>query len=694
MIGSGSSVMSINYFSEKGILMMEKICTKMIGLWIIFLIAGFSGVAFAEEKSGPQVFELGEVVVTEKGEAVSQATTVTEVTEEDMKAWGAENVGEALDLIPGVDVQTGGKGQSHVSIRGFRQDDIKVLIDGVPAHEAYFRTLDLSAIPVDAISKITVTKGASSVLYGANTMGGVINIITKKGGEEPFTEFTSSFGDYGTQHYAFNHGAAKGKFNYWLTYGFQESDGFRLSSDFNEKSPRHGIGSDYNEDGGKRDLSNYRKHALNAKLGYEPDVDTKIYLSFDYHNNERGCPTEFGRYWSFSKWDQWHLNLVGEKKVNDLVTVKARAFYVDHEDSLEDVSWDANHTTEKKWFEKSRYDDYSVGGELQTYLDFGKWSFLKLGFNYIRDNHKQEDYFDEDCLGVINGWDTPGWQPEEKYEADTYTFALEDEIKATDRLSFVLGLSYDYYDPKKAHDQPVPDSTDTVNPQGGVVFKLTDDTTLHASIGKKTRFPHLIELYSEHAGGNPNLKEQKALAYETGAEHYFTSSLKGWISYFYNDIDDLIARVKIGKDRVHVNIGEARIQGIESGLDYQVSDNLWLGANYTYLATKNKDADRELEGCPRHKFNFDVRYLFPFGLTANLQASYTHRQFEYDDRANETRKYPDFFLLNAKLVQKLGSRFGVDSEAFVSLRNMTDKNYDEGQPMPGRNFLVGLTFRR
>lgn len=49
--------------------------------------------------------------------------------------------------------------------------------------------------------------------------------------------------------------------------------------------------------------------------------------------------------------------------------------------------------------------------------------------------------------------------------------------------------------------------------------------------------------------------------------------------------------------------------------------------------------------------------------------------------------------MNATLVQKPGSRFGVDSEAFISVNNITDKNYCEGQPVPERNFLAGLTFR-
>lgn len=658
-----------------------------------------------EEKMEASVFELGEVVVTGKREVVNLATTVTEVTEEDIKARGAQTVGQALDQLPGVDVKTGGKGQSVVRIRGFDQDDVKVLIDGVPAHETYFGSLDLSLIPVDSIAKITVIKGASSVLYGANTMGGVINIITKKGGKKPVTELTTSFGDYNTRNYIFNHGAEVGDFNYWFTYGYRESDGFRLSDDFDENSRHVGKDSTYHEDGGRRDLSDYEKQTVNAKVGYEPDKDTKVYLSFDYHNNERGCPTEFDRYWTFSKWDQWHLNLVGEKKLNEFLTIKARGFYVDHDDTLIDVSRD-NHQTKIKWFEESAYDDYSAGGELHAHLDFGRFSLLKTGFNYIRDNHKQQEFFDQDTCGVGKKCGTletntfaAGWQQQEEYESDTYTFAIEDEIRPTDRLSLVFGLSYDYYKPKQAYNQPVPDSIDAVNPQGGVVFDLTEDTTIHASIGKKTRFPQLQELYSEYTGGNPDLDPQKTICYEVGAKHHFTSSIKGSISCFYNDIEDMIERERRANKSVYVNIGEACTQGVETTLDMNITDRFQVGVNYTYLSTEDKENDeRELEGRPRHRGNLDLRYQFPFGLSANLQASYTQRQFEYiyDKKTDieTTRKCPDFFLLNARISQKFGRLWGVGPELFLDVRNITDKNYDEGYgPMPGRNFLAGLTLR-
>ena len=119
---------------------------------------------------------------------------------------------DALEQLPGVDVQKGGKSQNYVSIRGFDQSDIKVLIDGVPVYEQYFRTLDLDQIPADSIAKITVTKGASSVLYGSNTLGGVINIITKKAGAKPSATVSGAWGDYGTERYSANVSGPVGKF--------------------------------------------------------------------------------------------------------------------------------------------------------------------------------------------------------------------------------------------------------------------------------------------------------------------------------------------------------------------------------------------------------------------------------------------------------------------------------------------------
>jgi len=627
-----------------------------------------------------EIFSLGEVIVTAEQQVVNLATTVTEVTAEDIKQRGAQTVAEALEQLPGVDVQKGGKGQNYVSIRGFEQGDLKILIDGVPVYEQYYRSIDLDQLPVDSIAKITVTKGASSVLYGANTMGGVINIITKQAGDKPSATVTAAWGDYGTEHYGVSFGAPAGPFNYWLGYTYRHSNGWRLSSDYDEDHWAAEYSAYTQDDGGARDDSGYLQHTLNAKLGFEPTADTKLYLTFDYHDNEKGIPSKG---WYFDEWKQMQLSLVGEQRFNDFLRVKARAYYVDHQDTLLETDWDS-----KDWFYKSAYDNYSVGGEAQAFMDFGDRSFLKAGFSFVRDNCKQEEI-------AVPG---DAWEDTGEYEADTYTLGVEDEVKVNDWLAFTVGASYDYYDPREADDQPVPDSIDSFNPQAGVVVTLTDNTLLHGSVGKKIRFPHLKELFSESKGGNPDLDPQQTIAYEVGVSHAFNDAISGSAAFFYNDIKDLIVKGEVDgyDDDIYYNVGNANILGVECALGADITDNFWVGINYTYLNTEDEETNKELLERPRHRANLDARYRFPFGLAASAQLSYTNRQYydkEVAKKTYERNMGDDFLLLNARLEQKLGEIWGVNGKAFVEVSNITDRDYTEGGDlMPGRNFLAGLNF--
>ncbi|MCP4021814.1 MAG: TonB-dependent receptor plug domain-containing protein, partial [Desulfobacteraceae bacterium] len=448
---------------------------------VLLLILCASQVTAQENQSG-QVFDLGEVVVTGQSEKKNQIATVNEISIEDIKMQGAQTVAQALELIPGVDIRIGNKGQADIKLRGFDQNCVKVLIDGVPSRSTFYSYLDLGQIPIDSVAKIKVIKGASSVLYGSNTMGGVINIITKKGGKKPYTSLTTSFGQNDTQNYIINHGASAGKINYWVTASHRKSDGYELSNDFDPDNPRTGIGTDYNEDGGIRDLSYYTKNTLSAKLGYEYDNDSEIYLSIDYHDNEKGSPTERNRYWAFNNWDQRHVNLAGTHDITQMLSMKARLYYIKHDDTLEDVSWDADHTTRRKWFEQSTWDDYTMGGEVHAFLDFGELSFIKIGVSYVKDNHVKFDFYDADTFPVAMGWASVGRQPDEEYEIDTYSYGIEDEILFLDgRLTVKAGASYDVQDPRKSTENEDREKTSVLNPQAGVSFNITNDFDIYAS---------------------------------------------------------------------------------------------------------------------------------------------------------------------------------------------------------------------
>ncbi|MCD6527478.1 MAG: TonB-dependent receptor [Desulfuromonas sp.] len=659
------------------------IVTFITGMMLLAATPGWS--ASADESKA--VFTLGEVIVTGEKQTVNLATTVTEVTATDLELRGAENVSDALKLLPGINIQTAGNNRSEqtVSIRGFEQSDLKVLVDGVAIYGQYDHMLDLSLIPVDSIAKITITKGASSVLYGANTMGGVINIVTKRGTSKPQTDITTSFGDYDTQNYSVSHGGSSDKFNYWVNYTFRESDGFRLSSDFDEHSDKFGIGSNLNEDGGKRDGSDYTKQSVNAKLGYTPNDNSKLYLVMNYVNNEKGIPNND---WEFSDWQQWQVSLIGEHRFNKQLRIKTNIFYVDQDNTLKDTD-----TSNRGWFYKSGRDNYSTGGNVQAFWNAREVNFLKIGASFTRDNSQHSE--------VSNPGDS--WEDIGEYESDIYSLAVEDEITINNWLSVVIGTSWDYYDPRKAEsdgiEQPVPDSDSTFNPQIGMVITASNATTIHASVSKKTRFPHLKELFSDMVGGNPNLQPQQTTAYEIGLDHQFNPSIDGSVVYFYNDIKDLIYRDNIfqGEEKIsyYRNIGSSRIQGLEATVNADITDHLRAGFNYTYMLTKDKDTGRELPGRPRHRANLDMRYDFPFGLLISAQGSYTQRQF-YNYKMNKRddgtwTKMPDYFLLNMRLEQKLSTVAGIDTKLFLQLDNLTDKNYiNYDYLQQGRSFLLGM----
>jgi outer membrane cobalamin receptor len=656
------------------------------------LVLSLSGLAplAAEEAPGSQVFDLGQVLVVDKDNDTPNKITRTEVvTAEDIRLQGAQNAAEAIDFIPGIDVQSGSKGEYSLKLRGFEQRDVKILIDGVPSRVSYDGSLDLSQIPVDTISQIKVIKGASSVLYGPNTMGGVINIITQKGGDTPYTKLTASFGENATRNYVMNHGGSKGKFNYWVTGSLKESDGFELSDRFDPNNPTTGTSSEYNEDGDTRDLSYYDNMSFNTKLGYEFDADSKIYFSINYIDNERGCPTEGGgrnnepRYWAFDEWKQWHANLVGEHGFTDIFTVKARVYYQDYTNTIKDASWDADHTTHPSayWFDKSVYDDFSVGGELQGYLDFGDASLVRMGISYIKDNHVGQDYTEGS-----------GWDPAEESEADTYSFGIEDEMKFFEKLTVTAGVSYDVNDPVKAYDNSDRDKTEVWNPQAGVAYELSNTFGIYGSVGKKTRFPTLSELYSNLAGGNNALEAQETIAYEIGGKTNIGTMTTLSLAAFINDVENRIVR---NSSKEYENIGESDLRGVEAQVRFMTRWNLDLGLAYTYMEGEDKESasaqETEAEYLPEHKITADARYFFDFGLTATLQTTYTGDQIEYDSN-DEIRDIDNFILVNAKLNQNFALTEKLSCDLFLEMKNIFDENYEEGHgPTPGRSFLAGVS---
>jgi len=128
-------------------------------------------------------FELGEVVVFGDAAGVEAAGTVREISAEDIERRRVRTLDRALELLPGVDIRTGTDGIARVNVRGFRSRHVRLLLNGAPLASTFDGQFDPAIVPVENIAKIKVSYGTASLLYGAGGLGGVINIVTKKGSE-------------------------------------------------------------------------------------------------------------------------------------------------------------------------------------------------------------------------------------------------------------------------------------------------------------------------------------------------------------------------------------------------------------------------------------------------------------------------------------------------------------------------------
>ena len=262
------------------------------------------------KKKETSAFEMGEIVVKDRSIAnIEDAGTTMEIEGKDIRARSDKTLGDALSLVPGVNVYTSRKGGTRFNIRGFDQDRVAILIDGIPINDVYESSVDISQIPVMNVSKIVVNKGVSSALYGANSAMGVVNVITQKP-EKLFAEANAEYGQYNNYYMNVANGAPIGNFYYWITATYMNSDGYKPSKKLDsaerrkwfDKFVRYDLyGKTYEDfynnlkavrtyidEDGKWGHTEYQKYQVAGKLGYNITEKTEVGVSSSYfHNKQR-----------------------------------------------------------------------------------------------------------------------------------------------------------------------------------------------------------------------------------------------------------------------------------------------------------------------------------------------------------------------------------------------------------------------
>ncbi len=622
---------------------------------------------FAEDVS---TFDLGEIVITKDTTTVFGIPSTTEVNPQDIEIKSAQAVDEALDFIPGVRLTVGQKNEPYVMIRGFNQEDTLILLDGIPIASPYYGYVDLNQIPVENIAKIKVIKAVASALYGANTMGGVINIVTKKPTDKPYLELNSGFSGHHRRYYTLNYGAKFAKaLGFWISAGHRQSDGFKLSKKFE---------ANRNEDGGLRENSFYERSNVSLKLGFEKEKHN-LSAFLNYIDNQKGIPPHLSssrpRYWRFTQWRRWMTALAGEAKIKGNLSIKGRIFYDKYDNTLKSYD-DASYSTQSassSW--RSIYDEYALGVSAYLYFNPNDMHSLKGAINFKKDVHKQQDDTDE---------------PWEAYEIRTYSFGLQDNISLNERLLLSAGISYDLFNQIKTYTPPKGNNIDSFNPFFLVNYSLNPKTLIYCSISKKTRFPTIHELYS-NTSGNPDLNEQRNINGELGIRHDFKEVTTVELCYFYNNVKDLIERAS--KNDPYLNTSKAVFKGVEANIQAKIGKYFSGRTSYTYLNARDKNpglfgrSKEEIAYVPKHKADFDLGCHTDLGLSFNLLGSYNGKRYYYDSNDIQ-HTLGGYFVWNTKVSQ----RFFKNWEGSIYIENIFDRNYqeEEGYPQPGRTFLFSI----
>jgi vitamin B12 transporter len=609
----------------------------------------------------PQKPIIHEVVV--EGEAVEKSATVTIVTAQQIEERGIRTVAQALEMVPGTHVRVGGNGEAYIRIRGFRQREVAVLIDGIPASSPYDGQLDLSNLPVQTIERIDVVKGASSVLYGANAMGGVINIITRKAGGNRGIRFNGEYGSGKSAQLGTALQGHLGKIRYFVGGTYQDIGYYPLSNRYVAAA---------NQGKGQRENSDKTSRTSRVNLDWDLGPTTGLGLGFTYIDLDKGLPhhesDKKAKFQRFTDWREGILDLFFRKGFNHS-NLESRVYY-QYFHSVLDSYDDRTYTTQdsKNGFTDT-LKDHALGGDLVFRFTPHQSHLFKTALRFQHAVHRQQPDVGDQWL---------------RFSISSLSLPLEGEWNVNQQVTLVYGASLDMLFFKTAASNTNKNKT-AVNPQVSLLWSPLANLHFKGSASLKTRFPSMRELFDSNSG-NPGLDPMKATGLEIGVEYFLSSRLGISLVGFHNNIRDLINRVN--KDSTYINIDKAVFKGIEAGLNWQWTAFNRFYASYTLLHAIDKStADNSyIQYRPKHKLDAGVFVQLPARFLLNLNTSYVSAQIYYDDN-NKEKSLAPYTLLDIGLSRRLGR--GV--EIYITALNLFDVNYyeSEGYPREGRQIFAG-----
>jgi len=611
---------------------------RIAALLFIVMVFGCVGPLSAAEQ---EPVDLGEVVVTATRTEVpikELGVSATVITEEEIERSQAKDAVDLLRDVAGINVvQTGSRGgNTSLYARGGEDNFTLVLIDGVRVNEAggFF---DFSSLATANIERIEIIRGSQSALYGSDAVGGVINIITKKGKGRPTVSVSTTNGAHsenghyiGEQKFDFSGGSK------WLDYSFAygRSDDKGILN-INNNFWRNTVSSRVDFHPSALPLSSSLKKNIGDitfTLRYDDaraefptenggDRPDRIFPGLDPDQNRQDHNLALGLETRFDIFPWWENSLeIGfhrlERNFNDPPNMQS--------------AFDAPPGSFSDTIENRFIFDYHAN--LRYPREGAIRSILTLGYA------EELETFDLNDLSTMRFGSLPfEFFTTITQSSETRTnnaFYAQEQLTLFDRLHLTAGLRVDNNSKFGT----------AVTPRGSIAFEIKETGTKpRAAIGTGIKEPTFIENFGGFGTvGNPNLKPERSFSWEVGVDQaIWDGKVQLGLTYFQNRYKDLIAFIPSTFPPPPVlppnyfNVQAAKSWGVEFTGKVNPGYGLTLGVNYTYLQTKVIDAGgidniffvegKPLLRRPTHSASFFADWLWK-GLNLHLNGTYVGKR--------------------------------------------------------------------
>ncbi|ABD85663.1 TonB-dependent receptor plug domain-containing protein [Rhodopseudomonas palustris] len=636
-----------------------------------------TGVAQAQQQSTT----LPTIVVSPTGLAtpVDQiASSVTVISAADIERDQRRTVGDALTMVPGLNVvRTGGSGGlTSVFMRGTNSNHVKVLIDGIDAGDpskpsgAY----DFANLLTADIERIEVLRGPQSGLYGSDAIGGVISITTKRGqGPAKLTGMVEG-GSFGTFNQTARAAGSDGNFDYAFNVAHYRSTEVAVTP------------LDLLAPGQKRNNDIYDNLSYSTKLGLQASDDLAFNFVGRYTDAHKGFTGDDSSHWPNS----FPEVLQSTTASRDLLT-RSEAVWSPLDGRFKStlgVSYSNlwNRTNNPNPDYPISYTSYGVGpatfyrGE-RTKVDWNGVVDAGYGQKIVLGAERQDDKIHTDSVG---GYDLLGNYQQSMTTASTGDSAGFVELQSafTNNFFLVSNVRYDDNDSFGGH------TTWRVAPT--FILPLTE-TKLKATYGTGFKAPTLMQLYvnTPYTIANPALRPETSKGFDVGFEQpLFHNRVSFGATYFNNEIENLIENSVVSGQWTYDNVGLAKTYGVESFVALQATETLRFRADYTYTQTRDEKTGQRLRRRPDNKVTLAAIWNPIERAMVSASIVHTSSWLDYDRFGTALLDAPAFTTVN------LAANYTIDQHVtvFGRIDNLFDKTYEVpvGFLQPGIGVFAGV----